>query len=220
MNHISTRRFWLRMDILAVLSGVLYSSWPLGPVLNPNVARNALASALEAIGQPYNWVFITGDVASSCLIILICWLIWRRLTALPGRRLLAAILINLVIFAAGTIMDTLLPEHCLPGAPACPDWRHDHLLLAHGVFSILAAICLFVSLALVWWRHRTRLLYALIAGYFFFGVFSLVEALTPTAGNWSQHYYITLCGVWLALVPYAIRQAFPAAAEAKRSQRP
>jgi len=221
MTRIPARRFWFRLDVLAVLSGLLYASWPLGSVLNPSVARSALASGLEAVGQPYNWVFVGSDVVSSGLIILVCWLIWRRLKALPGRRLLAAVLLNLAVFSGGTVIDTLLPEHCLPGAPACPDWRHNHLLLAHGVFSILASVCLFLSLVLIWWRHRTRLLNLLVVGYGLFGIFSLIEALTPADGNWSQHYYITLCGLWLAFVPYAIRRAFPeAASETRKSQRP
>lgn len=192
-----------------MLSGLIYNSWPLGYWLNPPVAKAGLASALEALHQPYSWLFIGGDVLSSLLIIVVCWLAWRRLSVKRPNKLLAAVLINIVIFGIGTIVDTLLPEHCLPETSTCPSWRHDHLLLAHGVFSILASFCLFLSLIFIWWRHRIALLNVLIVGYLLFGIFTLVEALTPADGNWSQHYYIVLCGVWLALIPYAIRRAFP-----------
>lgn len=203
------RHFWPLMNSTAVIAGVLYASWPLGYVLNPEASRRGLASALEAVNQPYNWVFTTGDGLSSLLIIVMAWLLWRRLRPSRHPRLLAASLFNIAIFGLATIIDTWLPERCLPGLPGCANWRQDHLLLAHGIFSIIGAFCLFLALALLWWRHRSnRLLSVLMAGYLLFGAFSIIEALTPGKGNWSQHYYITLCGVWLALTAYAFRRTF------------
>jgi hypothetical protein len=197
--------FWQRLTVLAILAGIMYNSWPLGHWLNP-AASGQLASALEARHQPYNWVFISGDVISSLLVMLVAWLIWRKLR--PGK-LLGFVLWNVVIFGVGTIADTLLPEACLPGAPGCQAWPHNPLLLTHGIFSILASVCLFVALLVVWWRRRQSWwLNGLMAGYVVFSLFSLIEAVTPASGNWSQHYYITLCGVWLALIPYGIQQTF------------
>lgn len=207
-NSSRSSWFWQKLTVLAILAGIIYNSWPLGYWLNP-AASGQLASALEALHQPYNWVFISGDVISSLLIMLVVWLIWRQLR--PSK-LLAFILWNVVLFGVGTIADTLLPEPCLPGSLGCQGWQHNPLLLAHGIFSILASVCLFVALLLVWWRRRRSWwLNGLMAGYVVFGLFSLVEAVTPTSGNWSQHYYITLCGVWLALIPHAIKQTFPKA---------
>ena len=199
-------RFWLKMDVLAVLSGILYASWPLGPLLNPDVARKGLASALEGVGQPYNWLFITGDIASSLLIILVCWLIWQRLRGTHDKRLLSFALFNVVLFGVGTIVDAALPLRCDPTIQRCASYTHDYLLLAHGLFSIVAAICLFVSLAILWWhRRRNLLLNGLLFGYVLFSLFSLVAILKPGIGNLSQHYYLTLCGVWMALLPHAVR---------------
>jgi hypothetical protein len=208
MNQRLTRNFWMRMTILASIAGLLYSSWPLGYILNPVVSRSGLASALEAVHQPYNWVFISGDVVSSLIMILICWLISLRLKGHGSRGFLVFVLTNIVIFAFGTIMDTLLPEHCLPENVSCPSWHVDHLLLAHGIFSILASLCLFFGLFVMWWENKTVLFYLLMVGYMIFGLWSLVEALSPTRGNFSQHYYITLCSVAMALVPYGIYRTF------------
>jgi hypothetical protein len=207
MIRISSRRFWFRMDILAVLSGILYSSWPLGPVLNPNVAHSGLASDLEGIHQPYNWLFITGDIVSSLLIMIACWFIWRRLRGRHDKRLLGFALFNVVLFAIGTIIDAALPLRCQPTLQKCPSFKQDHLLLAHGFFSILAAFCLFVSLAILWWHRRhTLLINSLLFGYLLFSLFSLISFLKPSLGNLSQHYYLTLCSVWLALLPHAVRK--------------
>lgn len=205
-NLSSPNRFWQKLTVLSILAGLIYNSWPLGYWLNPAASGQQLASALEALHQPYNWVFISGDVVSGLLVMLVAWLIWQRLR--PDR-LLAIVLLNVVVFGVGTIVDTLLPEFCLPEAPGCQSWQHNPLLLAHGVFSILAAVCLLAALGLLWWRNRRSWwLNGLMAGYAVFGLFSLAEAVTPADGNWSQHYYLILCGVWLALVPYAIRLLF------------
>jgi hypothetical protein len=217
MKRRSDHNFWIRMTVLASIAGVLYSSWPLGYILNPTINRNQLASALEAIHQPYNWVFIGGDVSSSLLMILICWWLWRHYHRKKQRAVLGFVLINVVIFGLGTIFDTLLPEHCLPTAVTCPSWQHDHLLLAHGVFSILASVCLFLALLVLWWRNRVPLMNALMLGYSVFGLLSLYEGLNPNQGNFSQHYYITLCSVVMAVIPYGIYRTFLAGTSGKKS---
>jgi hypothetical protein len=199
---------WKKLTIVSALSGLIYNSWPLGYWLNPAASKQALASALEAVHQPYNWVFIGGDVLSSLLIIGVCWVLWRELSGNLDRRLLKFVLVNIVLFGVGTIIDTLLPEQCLPGAANCPTWQHSPLLLAHGLCSIGASVCLFLALVFIWRRQRSALLNILVSGYILFGFFSLLEALTPAEGNWSQHYYIALCGIWLAVIPYVIRRTF------------
>lgn len=208
-STLNKDKFWPLVYGLAFLAGLLYASWPLGYWLNPLVAKGGLASGLEALHQPYNWVFIAMDIISSLLIVLVCWLLRRRLAATPQKQLLDLVLVNVLIFAAGTIADTLLPMHCEPSLRHCPSFRVDYFLLFHGVFSILAALGLFFSLALLWlYNRRDKLLTALLFGYVLFSLTTLIEIIGIKGGNWSQHYYLTLCGVWLALSPYALRRAF------------
>lgn len=197
-----------RITILAVLAGILYSSWPLGYWLNPAVSRSSLASGLEAVGQPYNWVFIGGDVLSSLLVLMIGWYFWQHYRAGHRHRWLAAIVLAAVAFGVGTIVDALLPERCVPNFQVCPSFTHDHLLLVHGIFSILASFALFVSLGLMWWRdRRSKLLNFLMLANILFGIVSLLEAVLPgDTGNWSQHYYITLCSIWLIALPFVVRR--------------
>ncbi|HEY5442262.1 MAG TPA: DUF998 domain-containing protein [Candidatus Saccharimonadales bacterium] len=204
-HNVPQAGFWLKMTIVAVLSGVLYNSWPLGYWLNPGVSKAGLASALEGVGQGYNWLFIASDIVSSLLIALVCWLVWQRVRGTHDKRLISFALLNVAVFAAGTIIDAALPLRCDPTIQRCVSYTHDHLLLAHGLFSILAAICLFISLVILWWHHRhTVLLNGLLVGYLLFSLFSLIAVLEPGVGNLSQHYYLLLCGVWLALLPRAI----------------
>lgn len=191
---------------LSIAAGLLYSSWPLGYWLNPSVSSSSLASGLEAVGQPYNWLFISGDILSSLLVILLCYLMWLIFRHAASAKLVSIALIFAVLYAIGTIVDALLPERCVPNLEVCPDISHDHLLLVHGFFSITASVFLFVSLFVIWLKKRRSLiLNGLILGYVIFGLISLVQAIIPgNNGNWSQHYYITLCSVWLALIPYAV----------------
>jgi len=200
------KAYWVRLTVLSVCAGVLYNSWPLGHWLNPAVSKNSLASGLEAIGQPYNWVFIGGDIISSLLAIILCWILWQRFGSSRAQRFIRISLGCIILFGAGTIVDALLPERCVPGVQTCTSFTQDHLLLYHGIFSIMASVFLFLSLLFLWLHQRKNiLLNSLLVGYIAFGLISLFQAITPGKnGNWSQDYYITLCSIWLALIPYAI----------------
>lgn len=196
---------------LGIAAGLLYISWPLGYWLNPAVSKNSLASGLEAVGQPYNWFFIGADVASGLLVIALCWLFWSALKNFSQLRAVYATLMSAALFGVGTIVDALLPEQCIPNFEQCPSFTHNHILLVHGVFSILASICLFISLCITWmYQRRNILLNGLLLGYILFSIISLIEAVFPAGnGNWSQHYYITLCGIWIMAIPYAVEQCIP-----------
>ena len=92
------------------------------------------------------------------------------------------------------------------------------MLILHGVASFGASISLFVSAVLVWWQRRNqrgaRIMGTFMAGYILFGALSLYVLIRPGPGYLSQHYYITLCSVWTAALPwmFAPRQARPVAA--------
>src|SRR6185312_9748885 len=73
MNYWQT---WDRKSVIAtvlvVASAIAYCSWPLGFWLNPGAERHGLASELGALGQPYDWVFIWGDIFSGVLLMAAC----------------------------------------------------------------------------------------------------------------------------------------------------
>jgi uncharacterized membrane protein SirB2 len=192
-------------SFLGICAGLLYSSWPLGYWLNSRVAHSSLASGLEATGQPFNWLFISTDIMSSLLLVIISVLLWQKYRYGRLARLMGIGLAAIMLFAVTTIIDALLPEHCVPNLMRCASFTEDHYLLVHGIFSIAASIFLFVSLCVVWFcRRQERLLQVLLTGYIVFAAISLVEAITPGKnGNWSEYYYISLCSIWIACIPYA-----------------
>jgi hypothetical protein len=197
---------WHGLQILALVAAVIYDSWPLGPWLNPAIGTKGLASELEATGQPYNWVFVGGDVVSSILILGLCYWLWRQIRSARRQKLVTGALIGTALFGIGTIVDALLPLNCDATLQVCPSFHQDHLLLIHGIFSIGASFFLFVGLALLWWqRRRNVVLNSVMFGYILFGLFSLISAIHPGQDSWSQHYYITLCSVVIALLPYLVR---------------
>jgi hypothetical protein len=199
---------WLTVATLTTLAAILYCSWPLGYALNPSIGHRGLASELEALHEPYNWLFIMLDIASGIMVIAAAYLIWRALHGKRGKWLLA-VLINYAIFGIGTTADALMPMKCVPSSLThCPGINQDHLLVAHGVASILAAFCLFISVVLVWWRHhnvgQSLLMSTMIVAWILFGVMSVVFFFIPGPGNWSQHYFITICSAWIVILPYTV----------------
>ena len=202
------KRSLMQFSALAVVAALLYSSWPLGFLLNPRVARTSLASGLEALRQPYNWLFVAADILSSLIVVVLCLLLWNKYRKQTTRPHLNITLFCVVFFAFGTVVDALLPEHCVPNLMRCPSFTQDHYLLFHGLFSIAASVMLFVALFMSWsHKPKSPLLGSLLVGYVAFGLLSLAQAVTPTRhGNWSQDYYMTLCSLWLACLPYAASQ--------------
>ncbi len=197
------RRF-RTIAVLAVAAGVAYCSWPLGYLLNPAVSRRGLASELEALHQPYNWLFITLDVLAGTLVIAVAGLLWRR----ADGRWRAIVLANFALFGLLTAVDALVPMSCVPSLTTCPSLSHQPLLIVHGIASIGASIGLFVSAVVVWWQKRRQrgaaIMSVLMAGWTLFGVFSLLFFFVPGPGYLSQHYYITLCSAWVIILPFML----------------
>jgi uncharacterized membrane protein len=192
--------------VLSLAAGIMYSSWPLGYALNPKVAHTSLASGLEAVHQPYNWVFIAADVTSGILAIATCLLLWSMYKDTKTRKPLITGLVCVVLFAIGTAMAALLPEHCVPNLMVCPSFTQDHFLLVHGAFSLVGSLGLTVALVLWWFQKRRNvLLVALLTAYIIFGAISLIQTFVPAShGNWSQDYYMTLCSVALMCLPACV----------------
>jgi len=195
------RRTFRVSTTLAVVAGLAYCSWPLGYILNPTVSRRGLASELEALHQPYDWAFITLDVLAGALTIAVARLLWRP-TDGPLPKIVLA---NFALFGLLTAIDALVPMNCEPSLTHCPSLSHQPLLVVHGIASIAASICLFLSAVLVWWQKRKHkgagIMSLLMVGWTLFGVFSLYFFFRPGPGYLSQHYYITLCSVWVMVLP-------------------
>ena len=197
--------FWYTA-LVSIVAGIIYNSWPLGYVLNPVVSQKGLASELAAFHQPYNWVFILLDVLSGFMVAVCAALLWRYAKA----KIHKAILVNFALFGVFTLIDALLPLRCNPSISVCPGILQQPELILHGAFSMLASICLFLSLALTWFERRKQtgsiIVWAFIVGWSLFGIASVYFFFIPGPGYIAQHYYITLCSLWVAALPFVMRR--------------
>ncbi len=198
---------WRGLTILSVLSGIIYNSWPLGYWLNPYVAQHDLASDLESLNEPFRWVFVDGDIVSSVLLIIVAVALVVVIRKSFKPTLVIVALSNAIAFAVGTIVDALIPLHCDPSVQRCQPYIHNPVLLIHGVFSIMASVCLFVAMAIFWWLDkRSHLMRGIVLGYILFGIFSIISILIPGQDNWAQHYSLALDGVCIAVIPFITMQ--------------
>lgn len=199
--------FWIS-EGLVLLAALLYCSWPLGFVLNPLASRTGLASELGAIGQPYNWVFIGGDVASGIVLVVavvaLYWLIrprgWVRICMLA-----------LAVYGICGALDAALPLQCIPSTMNCGPMLQNGRLLLHGAVDLIGSTALIVTLFAAWraipLEHRQAQLWIRVIGVasVIFGIMSLVLWLLHGPGYWAQRYYITISCVWVASIPFMLR---------------
>lgn len=193
---------------LAVLSGLLYSSWPLARWLNP-VVNQDLASNLEASGQPYNWVFVGCDIASGLLVILIS--VWLYKTVKKPKVWLKYSLIGYGLFGLFTILDAVTPLDCVHVIQKCGAVLDDPWFILHGFFSFSSVAALSISVLGVWWllangRKAGDLLKLLLDGTVLawagFGLYAVVLMLLLKTSAMGQHLFITLVSVFMATMPY------------------
>ena len=124
-----------------VVAGLLYSSWPLGYWLNPQ-ADHGLASNLEALQQPYNWLFILIDISSGVLTFIACrGLLATGMTSSSDRTSfgLWVAIWGASIFGLFTAVDAVMPPDCVEGSPHCMTPLHNPYFVIHGVFGIGSA---------------------------------------------------------------------------------
>lgn len=202
------RRFFTVAAILTIASAIIYCSWPLGFWLNPEASRTGLASELGAFGQPYNWVFIFGDIISGVLLVAAV-VILIRLYKLKGWAKLAMILLGLYgLFGA---LDAALPMQCLPSEQVCGSIWSDPMLILHGVFDMggsLALIGTLITAAIYVHDHSVEWkvwIYTIGIGGTLFAIISGVFYVWGGPGYWAQRYYITLSCIWVASVPFVVR---------------
>ncbi len=199
------------------LAGLLYSSWPLGFWLNPR-ANRGLASNLEALHQPYNWVFIAFDVISGAIICVAAWWLLRFIRKHRKRWdniWLEAAIMGVGIFGLLTALDAVLPLNCVEAEQHCLPPLEDPYFVIHGIASIGSIAGLTLSLVAIWWLlardprvlAATRwILHSLLFIWFCFGVSTAVLVARDRSSGLSEHVFILICSFWLAIVPYFVWQ--------------
>lgn len=194
--------------ILTAVAGLAYNSWPLGYVLNPAVTRTkGLASELEGLHQPFNWVFIALDIFCGVCVAAACAIMISQRMPRASKMTVA----SFALFGLLTMADAVLPMSCEPSLTTCPTLSHQPILILHGVASIGSGISLFTSAALMWYQIRKgtgrSIMSILMLGWVVSGVLTLYFFFLPGPGYLAQDYYLVLCGAWIALVPHMLIKA-------------
>lgn len=201
------------LTLLGTAAAVLYCSWPLGYILNPD-AIHGLASNLTASGQPYSLVFVLLDVSSGLLAVVVTLLLLRIISQHRRSWILIAAVYGLGVFGVMTIMDAVVPIDCVATAThACRSIFRDPYFIVHGIISIGSIAGLTMTVVALWWllvRERpanTRLQYllsALSVLWFVFGLGTALRILLNLPSADSQHAFILLNSLLLAYTPYLI----------------
>jgi hypothetical protein len=141
-----SRKFSKFILLLFTATALLYNSWPLGYLLNYKTARYGLASSLDGKGQPYDWIFILGDIIVGAFLIVICVLIRLKVHKELWSKPVTAIVAGVLIFGLFTATSAAAPNTCHRGyLTVCA--RFDRTTFgADGIESTLAGLGLFASL--------------------------------------------------------------------------
>jgi hypothetical protein len=140
------RSLW-SISTLGVLAALIYNSWPLGYILNPGVARIGLASDLEAAGEAYNWLFISGDVLFGLVVLVIIGLFLKKKIILT--RQVALVLLGFAVFGVLTAVSAVLPVNCSSSIRTC-GYQGNQALGVHDLIGAIAALGLFIGMMAAW----------------------------------------------------------------------
>lgn len=216
MPNIHWSNSWVRLTLVLVIAGLCYASWPLGYWLNPSGARG-LASNLEALHQPYNWLFVLLDVLSGLLIVAAVWWLLRvvRKRKHKNQQWLEAVVIGLGLFGLLTALDALLPLNCVESTQSCLPPLEDPYFVIHGLVSIGSIAGLTLSLVGLWWLlardKRSKIASKLIIDgllivWIGFGVGTAILIARDRSSAPSQHVFILLCSALVIIIPYFVYQ--------------
>ncbi len=191
-----------------LVAALLYCSWPLGYIFDPQVERYSLASELQALHHPYNWLFIVTDVLAGVLLLGVS--VWLFGQAKSGWQKLAVG--TLAGFGLLVALAALTPLSCDPATKACGPLIDNSAVLVHGFASIVSVVLLFVSLVAVHFSLKkvsaSQTLRAsvlvLLFGWLLFAVGSILEIISHAQGNTLQDYFITICSISIVAVVSAL----------------
>ncbi len=197
---------------LGVAAAILYSSWPLGYILNPSVAHTAFASQLEASSQPYNWLFISLDILSGATLLIAGLTQWTRTKSAALRMSIIAYM----VFAALVIVAAVVPFDCDSLTGSCVDVAHSPLIIIHGLASIVSGVALISSLILIlgvlvdrrlqqWFKLLPLIIFAL------WGIVGLaaLDRYHHSDENLVLYAFITICSISLVTPVYIIEVLTP-----------
>lgn len=183
------RRYILLWQALVLLLG---TTWLWAPHLNTHLSyRTSLVSQYELPGQPYAWLFRTGDFLTGCLV----GLAGATLLKSAKPKLLAWLLL---IVGAGMALDPLLSTTCRMVGSSCREYFSLDFLL-HAIETTTTSVVFFV-IGVCDAKLRKKLvsicfaLFQALYGILFISQFASQEHFNTV----TQFIYETILIAWLA----------------------
>jgi hypothetical protein len=199
VQYEQAKRVFKNVTIVAAcFAAILYSSWPLGFIVNPAVSKYDYASELESAHQPYNWLFIALDIATGLVLLISGYMQWRKANKLSIR----LSILGYVLFGVLVIAAAIAPYNCNSITQNCIADATQPAFIIHGLSSIFSVVFLFVSLVLLckilYDRHLHKwlgLLVAVMLSWGVIGIYALVQLEDGVKSNWVQYLFITVCSL-------------------------
>ena len=196
--------------VVGLIAGLAYCSWPIGFLVNPTIAATALASELEANGQPFNWLFILLDCVAALATLAVLRLQWPTRSG-PRERLLRTALLGYAVFGVATAIDSLIPVGC-GSSPLTTcganlkNFNWDDCLTGAAVLALFVAVTCVQCWSLTKLARRRPLLLALVitviwstCGLAYFAVHFSSHPAVPL-----QHLLLTLTSTVAVTIPVVI----------------
>lgn len=191
---------------IGLVGALVYSSWPLGFILNPAVSHHAFASQLEASNQPYNWLFILLDILCGIALLVGGVMQWNK----KPRLAIKLSILGYMSFAALVIVAAIAPYNCnsLSVGSCQASIIHSPLFIIHGLASIISVLFLLGSMVLLikllFEKHAYHWLN--IVGLFIVACWGLLGVCALVFGKhhpldemWVQYIFIAVCSLSIIL---------------------
>jgi hypothetical protein len=191
---------------LAIIAAILYNSWPLGYVLDPNALHNSYVSSLEVTGKPYAWLFIFADILSGIAAVIIGFSIKKI------KPQLRVSFIGYVAFGLATILEAVIPiaSHCEESISAC-GISPRQILSPHDIASIVAAFSIFAILLSCKHQTRSNKIYKWVSitywAWCITGLGLIVSVATDDLTTLAQALFLLACGLGLVIVPISLTKS-------------
>ena len=192
------------ITIVAAVAGLSYNFWLVGYIVDPQALHNAYVSILETPNRPYNWLFISMDVVTSVLAILISWFLITR------NKNSRNVYIFYLTFAVTTLLDAVIPitAKCSSSISAC-SIDLSQVFNFHAITSLVAFFSIFGSLlvcrrkaSIIKIKHdKVKWLNILLFAWCSSGVFMVLTIVIDKLTMLSQGLFLGTIGLSLFVIP-------------------
>ena len=197
--------------VLAIVAGVFFNNWLLGPILNPHLfSNNGSVSEFSAGGQPYAWIFRALDVLSGLLMVVLALVARRVMVRAKISSWLAG---TALVLGLANAVDALFVISCSNTvSPNCNipiNLSPSHFQLpSHAYSSIIIGVCYLLLPALgFWYAHRQKsmllkmasavaVLVAVASGTSAFTQYVVNSSLSVKTSGGGQEFQMMILALW------------------------